>query len=146
MVSSSLIRILEDKSLTQQKIQEIIDQSMKQSQYGFMIQKLIVTDNRGRLLASFPRMDISFYPSDEILTSLAGYKVIKRDSENQTMIFAFPIKSGKSVERSLYLEVSCQSILETVTDIKIFYLWHMLLVWVFHYLLDFCLQKPFPIR
>ncbi|ACM59241.1 two-component system sensor histidine kinase VicK [Caldicellulosiruptor bescii] len=118
MVSSSLIRILEDKSLTQQKIQEIIDQSMKQSQYGFMIQKLIVTDNRGRLLASFPRMDISFYPSDEILTSLAGYKVIKRDSENQTMIFAFPIKSGKSVERSLYLEVSCQSILETVTDIK----------------------------
>ncbi|ADL41443.1 multi-sensor signal transduction histidine kinase [Caldicellulosiruptor obsidiansis OB47] len=118
MVSSSLIRLLEDKNLTQERIQTIVDQSMKESQYGFMIQKLIVTDSRGKVVASFPRMDISFFPSDEILTSLAGYKVVKREVEDQAMVFAFPIKSGRSVERALYLEVSVQNILATVTDIK----------------------------
>ncbi|ADQ03658.1 multi-sensor signal transduction histidine kinase [Caldicellulosiruptor owensensis OL] len=118
MVSSSLIRLLEDKNLTQERIQTIVNQSMKESQYGFMIQKLIVTDSRGKVVASFPRMDISFFPSDEILTSLAGYKVVKREVEDQVMVFAFPIKSGRSVERALYLEVSVQNILATVTDIK----------------------------
>uniref|UniRef100_A0A7C5Z5E0 histidine kinase n=1 Tax=Caldicellulosiruptor owensensis TaxID=55205 RepID=A0A7C5Z5E0_9FIRM len=118
MVSSSLIRLLEDKNLTQERIQTIVDQSMKESQYGFMIQKLIVTDSRGKVVASFPRMDLDFFPSDEILTSLAGYKVVKQETESRTIIFAFPIKSGRSVERSLYLEVSVQNILATVTDIK----------------------------
>lgn len=148
MVSSSLLRVLEDKNLTQEKIQAIVDQSMKQSQYGFMIQKLIVTDSRGRLLASFPRMDISFFPSDEILTSLAGYKVVKQDVENQTMIFAFPIKSGRTVERALYLEVSVQSVLATVTDIKNILLMAYVVAMIFSLFIGFLFAKTLsnPLR
>lgn len=148
MVSSSLLRVLEDKNLTQEKIQAIVDQSMKQSQYGFMIQKLIVTDSRGRLLASFPRMDISFFPSDEILTSLAGYKVVKQDVENQTMIFAFPVKSGRTVERALYLEVSVQSVLATVTDIKNILLMAYVVAMIFSLFIGFLFAKTLsnPLR
>ncbi|WPX08908.1 ATP-binding protein [Anaerocellum danielii] len=148
MVSSSLLRILEDKNLTQEKIQDIVDKSMKQSQYGFMIQKLIVTDSRGRLLASFPRMDISFFPSDEILTSLAGYKVVKQDLENQTMVFAFPVKSGRIVERALYLEVSVQNILATVTDIKNILLMAYIVAMIFSLFIGFLFAKTLsnPLR
>lgn len=147
-VSSSLLRILEDKTLSQQKIQDIIDKLMKQSQYGFMIQKLIVTDNRGILLASFPRMDINFFPSDEVLTSLAGYKVVKHDLENQTMVFAFPVKSGKSVERSLYLEASVQSILATVNDIKNILLMAYIIAMIFSLFIGFLFAKTLsnPLR
>ncbi|ADQ05813.1 multi-sensor signal transduction histidine kinase [Caldicellulosiruptor hydrothermalis 108] len=148
MVSSSLIRLLEDKNLTQERIQTIVDQSMKESQYGFMIQKLIVTDSRGKVLASFPRMDISFFPSDEILTSLAGYKVVKREVEDQAMVFAFPIKSGRSVERALYLEVSVQNILATVTDIKNILLMAYIVAMIFSLFIGFLFAKTLsnPLR
>ncbi|WAM31513.1 ATP-binding protein [Caldicellulosiruptor naganoensis] len=118
MVNSSLVQLLQDKDLKRSELQNIIDQTMKESQYGFMINKLIVTDSQGKVIASFPRLSISFFPSDEILNSLSGYKVIKQDGERQILIFSYPIKDGKVVQRALYLEVSSQNVPGTVRDIK----------------------------
>ncbi|WAM33822.1 ATP-binding protein [Caldicellulosiruptor morganii] len=118
MVSSSLLQLLQDRNLKKEDLQDIIDQTMKESQYGFMINKLIVTDSQGRVIASFPRLNSSFFPSDEILNSLSGYRVVKQDGEKQVLIFSYPIRDGKAVSRALYLEVSTQNVLGTVKDIK----------------------------
>lgn len=119
MVSSSLTKVLGDNSLGISQIQDIIDQSMKESQYGFMINKLVVTDAQGKLVASFPRMNLNFFPSDDILNALAGDKTITRDEERQVLAFSFPIKSkDRTVIRVLHLEVSTHNVYVTVEDIK----------------------------
>lgn len=118
MANSSLIKLLQDKRLNISQIQDIIDQSMKQSQYGFMINKLVVTDDQGKLIASFPRLNISFFPSDDILNALSGNKTIVQDTEKQILKFSYPIRSENSIIRVLYLEVSTHNVYITVEDIK----------------------------
>ncbi|AZT91519.1 HAMP domain-containing protein [Caldicellulosiruptor changbaiensis] len=148
MAQSSLLKLLQDKRLKSSEIQDIIDQTMKESQFGFMISKLIVTDSQGRLIASFPRLTIDFFPSDEILNSLAGYKVVKQDNERQVLIFSFPIKDGKVVQRALYLEVSSQNVLGTVRDIKNILLMAYVVAITFSLLIGFLFAKTLstPLR
>jgi len=148
MAQSSLLKLLQDKSLKSSEIQDIIDQTMKESQFGFMISKLIVTDSQGRLIASFPRLSINFFPSDEILNSLAGYKVVKQDNERQVLIFSFPVKDGKVVQRALYLEVSSQNVLGTVRDIKNILLMAYIVAITFSLLIGFLFAKTLsnPLR
>lgn len=148
MAQSSLLKLLQDKSLKSSEIQDIIDQTMKESQFGFMISKLIVTDSQGRLIASFPRLSIDFFPSDEILNSLAGYKVVKQDNERQVLILSFPIKDGKVVQRALYLEVSSQNVLGTVRDIKNILLTAYVVAITFSLLVGFLFAKTLsnPLR
>lgn len=148
MVQSSLLKLLQDRSLKSSEIQDIIDQTMKESQFGFMISKLIVTDSQGRLIASFPRLNIDFFPSNEILNSLAGYKVVRQDNERQILIFSFPIKDGRVVQRALYLEVSTQSVLGTVKDIKNILLMAYIVAMTFSLFIGFLFAKTLsnPLR
>lgn len=115
-VSNALLKSI--KTAKPSEIQQIVDNTIKQSPYGFSIDKLIVTDNLGKVIASYPRIEgMVFYPSDDILNALSGIKVSRIDVQKQMLILCYPTDK-KNVSRTLYIEVSMVATSATIEDIK----------------------------